>query len=324
VKGTLGPALPAVRAARLAARYRGAVLRARLGSARPAPAQPVFIIGCGRSGTTLLGELLAKHPGARYLYEPYHLWAAVDPRTDMIHLHQRCPAACVMGAADADAVVRRRFNTLFGAGDGRRLIEKTPINTLRIGYLEAIAPGCRFVHIVRSGVDVARSIERLATTNGHRIFGRARFNQWWGENDVKWRLLQRDGGALGRHPAAALGLDSHAARGAYEWLLSLHEVDRRRAALGDRALEVRLDDLIAAPEAWLAQIAAHCGLDASDGWLRACMSMLDESCVERGGEIELPRPIVDDFNAFQRRYGYRGRAVAPEAPVSPPASAATA
>src|SRR6516164_2657563 len=35
---------------------------------------PIFIIGCGRSGTTLLGELFAKHPELSYRYEPYHRW----------------------------------------------------------------------------------------------------------------------------------------------------------------------------------------------------------------------------------------------------------
>ena len=31
---------------------------------------PVFIIGCGRSGTTILGRTLAEHPRVKYLNEP--------------------------------------------------------------------------------------------------------------------------------------------------------------------------------------------------------------------------------------------------------------
>ena len=48
---------------------------------RPAP---IFIIGCGRSGTTLLGKMFDAHPAVRYLYEPYHLWAAIEPATDFL------------------------------------------------------------------------------------------------------------------------------------------------------------------------------------------------------------------------------------------------
>jgi hypothetical protein len=45
---------------------------------------PVFIIGCGRSGTTILGQVLSAHPEVYYLFEPYHLWAAIDPMTDVL------------------------------------------------------------------------------------------------------------------------------------------------------------------------------------------------------------------------------------------------
>jgi hypothetical protein len=32
--------------------------------------RPVFIVGCGRSGTTILGEMLGRHPQLAYLNEP--------------------------------------------------------------------------------------------------------------------------------------------------------------------------------------------------------------------------------------------------------------
>ena len=35
---------------------------------------PVFIIGCGRSGTTILGDTLSKHPKIEYLNERRDLW----------------------------------------------------------------------------------------------------------------------------------------------------------------------------------------------------------------------------------------------------------
>ena len=44
--------------------------------------RPVFIVGCGRSGTTALGEVLGRHPLLAYLNEPRDIWL-YEPRTDI-------------------------------------------------------------------------------------------------------------------------------------------------------------------------------------------------------------------------------------------------
>lgn len=69
---------------RFTLRYRRALRQAAAASPTDtSPANPPgFIIGCGRSGTTILGTILEQHPSICYLLEPYHLWAAIDPRTD--------------------------------------------------------------------------------------------------------------------------------------------------------------------------------------------------------------------------------------------------
>src|SRR5215212_6691597 len=45
--------------------------------------RPVFILGCGRSGTTIFGAALSKHKSITYLNEPRHLWFAAYPETDI-------------------------------------------------------------------------------------------------------------------------------------------------------------------------------------------------------------------------------------------------
>ena len=47
-----------------------------LGLPAPETEAPVFLIGCGRSGTTILGERVDRHPPVTYLYEPRAPWAA--------------------------------------------------------------------------------------------------------------------------------------------------------------------------------------------------------------------------------------------------------
>src|SRR5205807_1050578 len=48
---------------------------------------PVFILGCGRSGTTILGNLLAQHPSVTYLHEHRPLWTSAYPETDIWSEH---------------------------------------------------------------------------------------------------------------------------------------------------------------------------------------------------------------------------------------------
>jgi hypothetical protein len=51
-----------------------------------------FIIGFGRSGTTILGQLFSIHNNVNYFLEPYHLWSVIDPMTDVLNLYHRIDA----------------------------------------------------------------------------------------------------------------------------------------------------------------------------------------------------------------------------------------
>ena len=45
--------------------------------------KPIFIIGCGRSGTTILGTALSMHRKITYLNERRDLWFKAYPKTDI-------------------------------------------------------------------------------------------------------------------------------------------------------------------------------------------------------------------------------------------------
>ena len=218
--------------------------------------QPVaFVVGCGRSGTTILGQLLSAHPEINYYFEPYHLWAAIDRQTDVLNLYHRKDTRLMLSGAEVSSQTRVRFNRLIRRSHSANLtIEKTPLNALRIGYIEKLAPTAKFVHIVRDGVDVANSIDRLARGNTYKIAGMPSLNQWWGVDDSKWRSLEKEGCKAGYYPEAVSDRLSHHAKGAYEWLVSLKEIDRQRQLLGSRFYELNYTEFVHQPASELTKL----------------------------------------------------------------------
>jgi hypothetical protein len=284
-------------------------IRARMPTSIPSDSEaPIFIIGCGRSGTTLLGELFAKHPEISYLYEPYNLWAAVDPITDFLQLYSHGEYRCMLDASSATAAAQLRFRRLMSPPTGLILAEKSPVNALRIDYLESIVSDARFVHIVRDGVDVARSIEKLAGNTKKMAF-RPPLNEWWGVGDAKWAALELDGRRAGYHPEETVQLITDSQRGAYEWLLSLHEIEARRLRLGSRFVELRYQDLTEYPEETLRKTMGALGLACPSSWLREAAAQVSPA---RGGKhnkpLMLPRGMCTDFNRLQKKFQFSGRA----------------
>jgi hypothetical protein len=278
-------------------------------SISPDDRAPIFIIGCGRSGTTLLGDLFAKHPEISYRYEPYSLWAAVDPITDFLQLYSRGEHHCLLDGSSATARTRLRFRRLMSPPAGLILAEKNPVNALRIDYLESIAPDARFVHIVRDGVDVARSIEKVARITKKLAFRRP-LNEWWGVGDAKWAALELDGRKAGYYPEEARELTTDSQRGAYEWLLSLHEVAARRARLGSRLVELRYQDLTEHPEDTLRTVMESLRLTCPSSWLDEAAAQVDPARGEgQGKPLMLPRRMCSDFNSLQKHFQFNGRAV---------------
>ncbi|MCW5774845.1 MAG: sulfotransferase [Phycisphaeraceae bacterium] len=311
----MGPLRPLLRTAKLAVIRRHAERLARTpcpDESAPLPPPPGFIVACGRSGTTILGKLFAPHPEIAYLREPYHFWAQVDRRCDVTNLHYRVRGLWFMDAEHRSDRAQLVFNRLVMGERARAgkpmVVEKTPHNIARIGFLESLAPGARYVHIVRNGIDVCRSIEQLATEQPYRMAFRSHYNQWWGEDGAKWRALSEEGPPRGYFADGVSRLATDAQRGAYEWLTSLGEADRWRDRLGERILEVRYPDLTADPRVWLARLCAHFGVDAPNEWLESVVKLVGPERVRTRTPIALPPEMATTFNEYQGRYGFEGRA----------------
>jgi hypothetical protein len=153
--------------------------------------QRIFIVGCPRSGTTLVQAMLARHPAVLTLPETAffeHLyghvswrWGDLDARPPRRRLRQRLgftrrnARAALQGLHHVDprAFLPQRWplrtekcvNHFVELLDARAQdegcavwVEKTPSHLLYINEIEQNVPGARFVHVIRPGEEVLASI----------------------------------------------------------------------------------------------------------------------------------------------------------------------
>lgn len=108
----------------------------------------IFIIGCPRSGTTWLGNLLGKHKDIKYYNEPGILsWLNQKEITEPMRLNFK-------------KIVMRMCS-----GQKTNFVFKFPHWTLFIEELISMFPEAKFIHIIRNSKNVALSLNKVRMTN---------------------------------------------------------------------------------------------------------------------------------------------------------------
>ena len=221
--------------------------------------RPIFIVGMPRSGSSVFYEKMALNPDLACLTQNSRKF----PRSVMLsRLHaliRRDPKPTeaprvwmkaarqeddTLSRADATPDLIRYFRDVVGTqlrlAGKPRFISKYPRNGLRMEFLDAIFPDCLFIHLIRDGRDVARSIIEKREGHGGR-------NAYWGIRPPAWRdLLKLD-------PVEQVGLQ-YARSIAY---IREHAAPYRP----DRYREVFYEQFCADPKTVLRQMGEFCGLD---------------------------------------------------------------
>jgi hypothetical protein len=184
----------------------------------------LFIVGCPRSGTTLLRRMIDAHQQIAITRETHWIakrferrqgvtpdglvtpellsWLLSDEKFTRMGIGQDELEGLV---ASEEPVSYSTFVTgvfdLYGKGQGKRLVgDKTPGYVRRIPTLHALWPEARFVHLIRDGRDVS-----LSAINWSRAYKLARRYSTWTEDPTttaavwwEWhvRLGREDGGSL--------------------------------------------------------------------------------------------------------------------------------
>ena len=222
----------------------------------------VFIVGCPRSGTTLLQRMVDAHPQIAIVFETHWIprWfekrrgltpeGYVTPKLVSRLLEDRRFKNLKVGREDLERLIQpsepvpyASFVTsifdLHGEAAGKRLVgDKTPAYVRSVPTLHDLWPETRFVHIIRDGRDVFLSLKNWSKTGS----AAGRFSTWTEDPATTTALWWKWNVRLGQEDGKPLGPDFY--------------------------YEVRYEELVSEPTKACEALCAFLGLHYDDAMLR--------------------------------------------------------
>jgi len=250
--------------------------------------QPIFILGTGRSGTTLFFDLLAFHPElawfsnyderfpglglgiltrvhdlpfmhrllnrhSRYVPRPLESYRMLDRCTEGLFTLRR-------NLTDADVTpgIRERFYSLVRRQlrlQGKRRFITKYTGVPRIGFMREVFHDALFIHVLRDGRAVANSLLRV---------------DWWPGDESGWRYgeipepYRKEYQESGRHPVVFAGI---------AWKMLMDVIESECSLLPEeRLLRIRYDEIIRDSTGVMQRAADFCGLPWTDSFARHVQS----------------------------------------------------
>jgi tetratricopeptide (TPR) repeat protein len=194
--------------------------------------RPVFIVGMPRSGTSLVEQILASHPrifGAGELNDINQYANGMQARLGAAAPYPACLGWVTQTVLDG--LAQRYLDRLLAMEKtAARVTDKMPHNFLHLGMIAMLFPGARIIHTMRDPMDTCLSIY---------------FQQF---NDLHAYA----------HNLSDLGYYYRS----YEKLMT-----HWRSVLDLPLLEVRYEELVTDPNAWIPRLVEFCGVE----WVERCL-----------------------------------------------------
>lgn len=285
--------------------------------------EPIFVLGVGRCGSTLLYDIISRHPQVAYMTGLLNAFPD-RPGLSRLFLHligvplvrtvlrRYCPAGETYGfwshlfpgfsrpcrdleGSDATCEVKRKMAAALGSLLTKRrcrLVAKIT-GWPRIGFLREVFPDARFLHIVRDGRAVVNSTLKTGFWRG-----------WRGPQGWRWgELTNSDKSDWLRYDRSFVAL------AAIQYRMLTDAFEKARASLTqDDVLEIRYEDMMADPVPCLKRIAAFCELRWSRGFARHVRRrrLVNQNFKwQQDLTVEQQQLTNDILGNTLRRYGYK-------------------
>ncbi len=245
---------------------------------RPSMPDPVFIVGCSRSGTTVTYETIGAAPEFRtFGWEIPQFWDSLyGPLNNGWHSQA---AIAQHAKSDHRTAAFRYFYQRLGVG---WVLDKTCINVMRIPYLYRLFPQAKFVFIQRDGRDnISSMIDgwRMGRQDGRfeltQFFGPfpepvaingGEFNEWAFFLPPGWRDYNRS---------------SLAEVCAFQWLSANRLALAAKSEIpADQWVHLRYEDLFLRPVEMFAEAFAKLDVPFTEAIRARCASLRPTSLVK--------------------------------------------
>lgn len=242
-----------------------------------------FVLGTGRCGSTLVQEVLSRHPDVGFVsnfddrfglpvgmsrwnnaiyrkvpasftrkgrarFAPSEAYRVLDRRVSP----EVTMPAHDLTAADATPWLTERFRDFFTA---RAEVQRKPLflhkftGWPRVAFIDTVMPGAKFVHVVRDGRAVANSWLQMPWWLGHLGPEQWHFGALPERYEKEWEASDR----------------SFVLLAGLAWKLLLDAFDEARASVpAEQWLEIRYEDVAADPPASMQRMCEFLGLADSD------------------------------------------------------------
>lgn len=277
---------------------------------------PIILFGNTRSGTTIVQKVTSTHPDITGWYEPNAIWLYEDPGRNHDEFDEND------ATENTKRYIRNQFLKFQKRNGNCIVLEKTPVNILRIPYVRAIFPEATFLFIVRNPFSFISSVEykwqRPVTGRGiirrlkdtplsqlhyyaahyavqqynKRILGRKYLSMW----GPRYKGIQQD--------LKTYDLLTVIAR---QWSLPSRKAEKVMAHFDDgQILRLKYEDFVENPISDLERICSHCGLEMTNEMERAANEWVksDRQDKWRRFDPENLARILPEISGEMKRHGY--------------------
>lgn len=285
-----------------------------LGMARRLPQirevrKPIFIIGSGRSGSTVLGTILSMHKDVGFLNEPKAIWHTLYPYEDVIGNYTGDMASYRLDASTATPEVIRSAHRIFGgylaSVNSRRLVDKYPELIFRVPFVKKIFPDAKFIFLIRNGWDTCSSIDQWSKRKG--VTEEEDNHDWWGRNNRKWKIMFDE--LVSRDPDLSKAIKTistfsdHTQMAAVEWIVTMREGLLRMKSYPDSIYMFKYEDLCNKPRQALSNLLRFCELPDDEKFYKYAQGVLTPNPTYK--LFKLHPEVAPAFEQTMRSVGYK-------------------